>query len=165
VTTRCQVNPDRTEWCARRRALCTLAVILFSMIPSSAPRALHRRALEQVAARYENRPVVVKSDLRASTTGSEGMLMPMFDGKGWHHTTGAVVLAPGTHAEITGVYNYSERGLVLEIARAGETSSEPLLDRPRVRVRVMTDVPSTDPDGQAAQATALIDRILALEAP
>jgi len=140
-------------------------MIVLVMIPASAPRALHRRALEQVAARYENRSVVLKAGLNAAVAGSEGMQAPMLDAKGWHHVAGPVVLPPGTHAEITGVFNYAERGLVLEIARAAETSSDPLLDRPRVRVRVMTDVPSADPDGQAAQATTLIDRILDVETP
>lgn len=135
------------------------------MTPATTTFAVSRQALEQIAARYENHAVVVNGDLRAPAPGAEGMQAPMLDAKGWHFMSGPVVLRLGTRAEITGVFNYAERGFVLEIASAAEHASEPLLDRPRVRVRVMTDIPASDPSGQAAQAASLIERIVTVSQP
>jgi hypothetical protein len=132
---------------------------------SGAPHALHRRAIEQIAARYVNQTVLLRTDLRGGSPGPQGMQAPMLDAKGWHFSSGAAVLASGSHAEVTGVFNYADRGLFLEITRAAESDSEPLVDRPRVRVRLMTDAPSTDPGAQAAQAASLIEQLLSLSQP
>jgi hypothetical protein len=163
---RFRLGPDRTRWCAGHRTRTSVRIVLATlamMAPAAAPLALHRQAVEQIAARYANKVVVLKGDLRISS-GGEGMQAPMLDTKGWHFMSGPSVLRSGSQAEITAVFNYGVRGFFLEIAGAAD-ASEPLLDRPRVRVRVMTDVPSADPSGQAAQAATLIDRILTLTQP
>jgi len=122
--------------------------------------ALHRQAVEQIATSFSGRAIVLKVDLPGPAWGGEGMSAPMLNAKGWH-VAGPAVLTSGSTAEVTGVFNYAERGLFLEIAADPQRGAATIVDRPRVRVRLMIEAPGTDPAAQAAEAVRLIEKLLA----
>ena len=122
--------------------------------------ALHRQAIEQIAASYTGRAVVLKRDLPAPIWNGEEMNAPMLNAKGWHHMSGSSVLSAGSTAEVTGVFNYAERGFFLEIAAEPHRGAAAITERPRVRVRLMIESPATDPAAQAAEAARLIGTLL-----
>jgi len=135
--------------------------IVFSSV--SSVFALQRSAIEQIASLYSGRLVVLRSDLRAPSSGGEGMQAPMYDVKGWHFAAGSAVLRSGEQAEVTGIFNYAELGLFLELAAPVDRGGpDALIDRPRARLRIMTEVPSADPSGQAAEALRLIEKLMSI---
>ncbi len=138
----------------------SLSIVFFS-IPTVF--ALQRSAIEQITSLYSGRLVVLRSELRAPSSGGEGMQTPMFDAKGWHFAAGSTVLRSGEEAEVTGVFNYAERGFFLELAAPAERGGpDALIDRQRARFRIMTDTPATDPSAQAAEALRLLDRLMSI---
>ncbi|MGH9868219.1 MAG: hypothetical protein ACREAA_08660 [Candidatus Polarisedimenticolia bacterium] len=127
---------------------------------TSATLALHRRALEQIAASYTGRAVVLRVNLHAPIPNGEEMSAPMLNAKGWHNASGLSVLSAGSTAEVTGVFNYAERGFFLEIAADPQRGAAAIIERPRVRVRLMIEAPANDPAAQSAEAIRLIGTIL-----
>ncbi|HKY31716.1 MAG TPA: hypothetical protein VJV23_04205 [Candidatus Polarisedimenticolia bacterium] len=137
-----------------------------TLAASPAPaEALHSRALSEVVAAYGSQPFILRADLRGPAQGGDGMLVPMLDRKGWHFTGGSPVLAAGAAVEVTGLFNYSERGFVVEIARQAEGfGAEPVGRRERVRVRLTVESPSADPAAQVREAAALLRSLLSFQA-
>ena len=135
------------------------------MMSADRPAELHAEALARVAARIEAQIVTLAVDLHEPDLRAETMQSPTLERKGWHHDnpTGPVALRAGSRVEVTGVFNYSERGLFLELAReeADPARSSPAA-RPRIRIRIMVETPNTDPEGQRAEALGLIARVIGL---
>lgn len=125
---------------------------------------LHGSAIEQVATTIESRSYTLRIDLHEPETKGASMQAPTLERRGWHHhnPAGPVVLRAGERVEVTGVFNYAERGLFVELSGDGGGSDDS--GRPRLRVRVMVETPGDNPSGQAAEALELIGRVLDLGA-
>lgn len=145
------------------RVAASVAVAL--MMSADRPASLDAEALARVAARIESKVVALKVDLHQPDLRAESMQAPTLERKGWHHDnpSGPVALSAGSRVEVTAVFNYSERGLFLELARdEGSPARSSPAARPRIRVRVMVETPNTDPEGQRAEALELIGRVIDL---
>ena len=140
------------------------AMILFA----DRPAALHRDALDAIATMFEAKVFRLKTDIHVPDLQGESMQVPTLEGRGWHHhnPNGAIALKEGTRVEVTGLFNYAERGLVLELAREDPGSSkQPITARPRARIRIMLETPGTDPEAQRGEAVSMIGKILEAAEP
>jgi hypothetical protein len=117
-----------------------------------------REAVDQIAAAYEGRQALLRVDLHQPPLG--GAQAPYLDERGWHHNDPArpVALRAGEPVEVTGVFNYGDRGVFLEISRKERWKGG--APRVRVRVRFMASAGPEKPDLQAAQIRALVGRVL-----
>jgi hypothetical protein len=87
----------------------------------------------------------------------------MFDEAGWHfiNQQSSIVLRSGSRVEITGFFNYSERGFFIELAEASlGFFHEPLNRRRRTRIRIMVKALPDDPELQYGQGLHLMAGIL-----
>ena len=126
--------------------------------------ALGPSALEEIAKSREGNVCRLLTDLHEPDTRSDTMQVPTLENAGWHHhnPSGPVVMRTGSRVRVTGIFNYSDRGLVLELTQEEPTTgNREGSAQPRLRVRVLVEAPATDAGQQIAQATALIDKILA----
>lgn len=143
-----------------------LAAIVSLMPGASSPAlSLDASALGQIAPLIEGRSFRLKVTLHEPETAGESMQAPTLEKKGWHHhnPAGPVALKAGDEVEVTAVFNYSERGLFLELAKAQPgPEREPITARPRIRVRIMVETMPSDPPGQVREATDLIGKVLDL---
>lgn len=129
--------------------------------------ALNDRALETIALRCDGKLFTLRANLREPSRQREAMQTPMLDRKGWHFSdeSGEVWLREGERVEVTGLFNYSEKGFFVELSQQEAGSSrEARRQRRRMRFRVMTEAPLEDPDAQAAEGLALLRRVLDLPA-
>jgi len=143
-----------------------LIIGLLTLGAADVATALHRTALDQVAGATESRAFTLKVDLREPGTRGESAQAPALERGGWHHHNpqGPILIGAGSRVEVTGVYNYSERGFFLEVAADPDFSGEtPLTSRKRMRFRVMVDTPATNPSGQAAEAFEFLGKVFVLE--
>lgn len=157
-----QENPGRSM-----KALLAAAAIIFFLFPDRAA-PLHREALDVIATDLESKVFTLKSDIHVPDLAGESMQVPTLEGRGWHHHNpgGAIALRAGTRVEVTGVFNYAERGFVLELAGLDTgVTRQPSAARPRARIRIMVGAPGTDPQPQRAEAVALIGKVLDLNEP
>lgn len=125
--------------------------------------SLDSSSLEQIASAYASKVCLLKVDLHEPDTSGEGMLLPTLEKKGWHNhnPSGPIVLSAGTRVEVTGVFNYSDRGLFLELARESSAQDlQSIASRPRCRIRIMVEALPADPAGQVQEAAALIGKVL-----
>ncbi|HZI95249.1 MAG TPA: hypothetical protein VFE84_13465 [Patescibacteria group bacterium] len=150
--------------CARRShrtaLLFGVAILLSS---SGAALSLDNAALGQIASAWDGKVCRLKVDLHEPDPGGDSMQAPTLEKRGWHHNnpTGPIVLKAGTSVTVIGLFNYSERGLFLELAREQEgLDGEPAASRPRCRIRIMVETPGSDSAGQAQEAGAMISRVL-----
>ncbi|HET9480943.1 MAG TPA: hypothetical protein VFP98_04235 [Candidatus Polarisedimenticolia bacterium] len=151
---------SHTARCRIHRPIALLLVLALAAIPVL---ALHTTALDRVHSDTKGRHFMLKIALREPIQFGETMQAPMLDRRGWHHqnSSGAIVLQAGSSVEVSGVFNYAERGFFLELAQAGgEASDQPVAQRARLRVRVMVEAGVDEPDRQAAQALELIGKVL-----
>ena len=139
------------------------AIVAVLILFSDRPAALHRDALEAIARMLEAKVFLLKTDIHVPDLSGETMMVPTLEGRGWHHhnPAGAVTLQAGTRVEVTGVFNYAERGFFLELAREDtNVPRQPITARPRARIRIMVETPGTDPEAQRAEAATLIAKVL-----
>lgn len=140
-----------------------LAAGLFLFMCGSEIRALRGSALDAIASRCTGKVFHLRTDLRGAAPHAESMQAPMFDRKGWHSMaeSGDVVLGAGERVEVTGLFNYAERGFFVELAReATGATKPPVRQRPRLRFRVMIETPGDAPEAQAEEGLALLRRVL-----
>src|SRR4030095_7063737 len=139
----------------RRMIRIVLVIVAVIILVPNRPSALHREALDELATSLEAKVFRLKIDIHVPDLAGESMQVPTLEGRGWHHNNpaGAVALKAGTNVEVTGVYNYAERGFLLELATE-DTSipKKPITARPRSRIRIMVQAPGTVPDAQRAEA-------------
>ncbi|HEY3174882.1 MAG TPA: hypothetical protein VGK94_03885 [Candidatus Polarisedimenticolia bacterium] len=151
-----------------RAALRVASAVAVALLSSTGrPMSLNAEALARVVARLETKVVALKIDLHEPDPGADSMQAPTLERKGWHHDnpTGPVALRAGSRVEVTGVFNYSERGVFLELSQVETTEPQPsTASRPRIRIRLMVETPDTDPEGQRAEAIDLIGKVLELPA-
>ncbi|MFQ5701558.1 MAG: hypothetical protein ACE5HU_06925 [Acidobacteriota bacterium] len=139
--------------------LVTAAMLCLGDRPSCVPSSL----LQRIVVDYRSKVFTLKMDLREPY--HPVVHVPMFDAEGMHfyNPAGKIVLAKGTRVEITGVFNYSERGFFLELARESTGFlQEDLNRRARMRIRFMVQATKDEPEEQAVQANELIAKILDL---
>jgi len=144
-------------------AILIAALLMILSIPEAA--ALERTALDQVAQRIEHNLFSLKVNLREPVIRGGVMQAPTLTPKGWIHVDNAasVVLAAGTTVEVTGVFDYADRGFFIELAQEPRGMfGEPITRRARIRIRFMVGAPIDDPGAQAQEAIALIARVLSL---
>ena len=147
-----------------RHRIAAIALATMLMI-GRGDRALSmdNSAMEPIASACESKLFILKVDLHEPETGGESMQVPTLEKKGWHHhnPSGRIALKAGTRVEVTGVFNYADRGLVLELAKeeAG-SASQPISSRPRCRIRIMVEKLPADPAGQVQEAAELIEKVL-----
>jgi len=141
-----------------RNGLIAAAVILAgagAVVP-----ALQTTALERIAEGYVGRQFVLRVSLHEPADGATHV--PMLNDKGWYfvNSRGGIVLRVGSKVEVTGVFNYSERGFFIELAEASlGFFHEPLNRRRRIRVRVMVEGAIEDPELQYAQGLHLMNQV------
>ena len=152
---------NRRRW--SKLLLVSAVVVLFP----DRPVPLHRNALDEVAAVLEAKVFRLKSDLHTPDLTGESMQVPTFEGRGWHHhnPSGAVVLKAGSRVEVTGVFNYAERGFFLELAGEEAGSGDDIAVRPRARIRFMVESPGANPEAQRTEALSLVARVLDFTTP
>jgi len=142
-----------------------VAVIAWLLVMPSPAEALSRSALAQVAEAVEHKTFPLKVTLREPVIHGSEMQLPTLTPKGWIHVDNSrsVVLAAGTTVEVTGVFDYADQGLFLELAEESHGFfSDPITKRARIRIRIMVSAPIDDPGAQAEEAIGLIGRVLAL---
>jgi len=125
--------------------------------------AMEKAAVAQIAAALEGKSFLLKVDLHEPDPAADNMQAPTLERRGWHHHNpgGPVALKAGTQIQVTGVFNYSERGLFLELARqSGDDANAGIAARPRARIRIMVEALPADPAGQAREAADLIGKVL-----
>jgi len=149
---------------SRPLTLVMLMTGLLSLLPADRAMALHPSALDEIARAYESKVFTLIVDIHEPASRADSMQAPTLERKGWHHhnPSGPIALHAGSQVEVTGVFNYAERGLFLEIARegAGQGRSAPT-ERARMRIRIMVETPGTDAEGQTAEAIGMIRKVVA----
>lgn len=141
-------------------AILIAAVALAAVAPAA---AVNPTVIETLAAAYESQLFLLKVGLHEPVRTNEGLHAPMLDEKGWHYRDPSrpVVLRAGTRVEVTGLFNYAERGMFLELAEeSGGFVRRQVRDRSRIRVRLMVEAAGDDPDAQRKEAAALLERLL-----
>src|SRR5262245_13970349 len=137
---------------SRRRLLSISAGIALAISGAWVPAsALDPKLLRPIATQFTSGLYVLQVDLHEPDMRAESMQTPTLELAGWHHhnPAGATLLSAGTRVEVTGVFNYGDRGLFLELSKdLAEGSFDAPGDRPRVRVRIMVQAESSDPDKQ-----------------
>jgi len=135
-----------------------VSAAIFAVAAVASASAASKDVLARVVEAYEGRLFRLAIDLHASEPG--GHPAPSLDEKGWRHndTNRPIVLRAGDEVEVTGVYNYGEAGVFLEISRKEKWTGGP--PRPRVRVRFTTSEPPDDPEKQISQIQGFIRRVL-----
>ncbi|MBI3448158.1 MAG: hypothetical protein HY049_04465 [Acidobacteria bacterium] len=123
-----------------------------------APLAAVKEVLDQVVTVCDGHDFRLLADLHLPEPG--GQPAPALDIKGWRHndTARPVVLKAGQDVRVTAVFNYGDKGVVLEISgrdpgRGGEGP-------PRIRVRFAAESGGDKPDVQATELTTLILKVL-----
>jgi len=139
-----------------RRAVILALVVQALFVFPAAPAA--RETLDAIVEAYEGRVFQLRVDLHQPEPG--GTQAPYLDEKGWHHNDPKrpLALRAGDAIEVTGVFNYGDRGVFLEISRKEKWKGG--APRPRIRVRFMASAPIEKPEIQTAQIRALIARVL-----
>ena len=143
-------------------------MVAATLLFADRPVALHHDALDAIASLLEAKVFQLKTDIHVPDLQGDSMQVPTLESRGWHHhnPSGAIALKAGTRVEVTGVFNYAERGLILELSREDPGGSkQPITARPRSRIRIMLETPGTDPDGQRAEAASLIAKVLEFSQP
>lgn len=159
---------DMSSYTGSHRKVCMWTAVLISLLAGGGVptlRALHTTSLERIATEYMGRQFPLKTNLRQLSPGA--INAPMYDDKGWHFVNhqGDLVLRSGARAEITGIFNYSERGFFVELAEPSQGFfHEPLNRRRRMRVRIMVEAPIEDAELQYAQGLHLLAGILEIPA-
>ena len=150
----------------RGRLFPVLGAVALTVSAFTLPaRALDRAAVERIATQFTSGLYTLMVDLHEPDMRAESMQAPTLEMAGWHHhnPTGVTVLAQGARVEVTGVFNYGERGLFLELSKdLADASTDAGTDRPRIRIRLMVGSEAANPGGQQAQAMALIHKVLAV---
>jgi hypothetical protein len=134
--------------------LCALGSAVIGVVAAAA-----RETVDKIAESYDGKALRLRVDLYEPEPG--GAQAPYLDEKGWHHNDPkrTVILRTGDPVEVTGVFNYGDHGIFLEISRAEKWKGG--TPRPRVRVRFMAATGPEKPDVQTTEIHALIDRVLA----
>jgi hypothetical protein len=116
--------------------------------------AATKEVLERIALAYEGRHFRLGVTLYEPAPG--GQAAPSLDERGWrgNDPNRPAKLLAGDEVEVTGVFDYGEASVFLEISRKEKWTGGPA--RPRVRVRFTATAPPEDPEKQAAQLAALI---------
>ncbi len=153
----------------RLRSLAVIAAVAASVVATvHRAEALDRSALSQVAEVVEHKMFPLKVSLHEPVIRGSEMQVPTLTPRGWIHVddSKSVVLAAGSTVEVTGVFDYADQGLFLELAAESHGFfSEPITKRARIRIRIMVSAPIDDPGAQAKEAISLIGRVLALSRP
>jgi len=147
----------------RRSRMARWVMAALALASGASVVAVDKSALEQISGTWERKIFMLKVDLHEPDPSGDTMQAATLERRGWHHhnPTGPIALRAGTRVEVTGIFNYSERGLFLEIAREDpEAGQEGIAARPRCRIRIMVETPPADPAGQAREAGELIGKVL-----
>ena len=134
--------------------MCFVATVAGAMGPS---------ALAEISSAFNGKSFLLRVDLHEPDPAADNMEAPTLEKRGWHHHNPSrpVALKSGTRVQVTGVFNYSDRGLFLELARQdGEDAGAGITARPRCRFRIMVETPPADPAGQARDAADLLGKVL-----
>jgi len=125
--------------------------------------AMEKNALAEIATAFQGKSFLLKVDLHEPDPAADNMQAPTLERRGWHHHNpgGPVALKAGTLVQVTGVFNYSERGMFLEVARqSAEDGNAGITARPRARIRIMVEAALADPSGQSREAAELLGKVL-----
>lgn len=145
----------------RRLARILIAAVTTSVVAVGAVLPVDKRVLEGISEQYRGKIFLLEVDLHAPAPGS--LYAPMYDKNGWHFRDPStpIVLERGRRVEITGAFNYSERGFFLEFAEESDGFFErPIERRARIRIRFMVESLPDAPDEQASQADDLVARLI-----
>ena len=137
------------------------ALILFASTERAT--ALERTVLEDLASSYETRIFELRVNLHEPNARGRSMQAPTLNADGWYHhnPSGPVSLRAGSRVEVTGVFNYSERGFFLELAaERTDGGLGPDNGRPRIRVRFMVESLPAEIEEQTEQALELLEKVL-----
>ena len=148
----------------RSLTLVMLLTVVLSFLSLDRAMALHPSALEEIAKEHESRVFTLLVDLHEPAWKADSMQTPTLERRGWHHhnPTGPIALRAGSRVEVTGIFNYAERGLFLELAReAAGMGKQAITERARLRIRIMVETPGTDPQAQQAEAIEMIHKVIA----
>src|SRR5262245_2222923 len=101
-------------------------------------------ALEEISRSVEGKTFKLLTDVHEPDPRAESMQLPTLEKAGWHHhnPSGTVALMAGARVIVSGVFNYADRGLVLELNE--EESWQAKRDdssRPRMRIRIIVEAP------------------------
>jgi hypothetical protein len=150
--------------CARRSHRAPLSfVVAMILCSSSAGFCLDNAALGQIVSAWDGKVCRLKVDLHEPDPGGDSMQAPTLEKRGWHHNnpSGPIVLKAGTSVTVIGLFNYSERGFFVELAREQEgLDGGPAASRPRCRIRIMVETPGSDSAGQVQEAGAMLSKVL-----
>jgi hypothetical protein len=131
--------------------------------PQGDAHALGNSALDRISAACQSKFFTLKVALHEPDTSSDTMQASTLEKNGWHHNNpnGPVAIDAGSRVEVTGVFNYSERGFFLELAReaAGMTEGD-IASRPRCRIRIVVEAAGSDQTAQTREALDLIGKVL-----
>src|SRR2546428_6392858 len=141
-------------------ALSIAAVLSFSLATALASP---REVFDAILAAYGSHSFRLTTDLRIPESG--GQPAPSLDLKGWRHNdpNQPVLLQAGEEADVTGGFNYGDKGVFLEIS--GKDPGKGGAERPHLRVRFNAEAPPEKPDVQITELTALIAKVLKPLAP
>ena len=126
--------------------------------------ALNPETLQDVATNYRDKVFMLKVSMREPVVVGDFIQAPMLDAKGWHFVNQSkeILLLSGSRVEVTGVFNYSERGFFVELATESTGFfHRPVSERPRLRIRLMVETPPDNPNAQATEAAKLLEKLLA----
>ncbi len=143
---------------ARAASRIASGLIVVLSLGAAGGAAAAREALDRIVEACEGRAFRLGVDLHEPEPG--GNPAPSLDEKGWHYNdpNRPIVLRAGEEVEVTGVFNYGDRGIFLEVTRKDRARGEE--SAPRIRVRFTAEAPPDTPDLQATQIRALIGRVL-----
>jgi hypothetical protein len=135
-----------------------LSIALLALLGALPAAAVVRDLLDRFVSEYQGGAFRLVADLHSPEPG--GQPAPFVDIKGWHHNdpNRPVVLRAGEEVEVTGVFNYGDKGVFLEIARRGMPAGEE--NPPHVRVRFVAEAPPEKPDVQVTEIEALVLKVL-----
>lgn len=144
-----------------RPAIALVIPVMLIMMAGPPAAALDERVLQRLAGTYMSGVFALRVDVHEPNTRVDSMQSPTVESSGWrnHNPGGPVLFHSGSLVEVTGLFNYSDRGFFLEVAEVTE-AGVPATDRKRVRIRFMIEPGITALDEQEKKSVELIEMVL-----
>ncbi len=143
-------------------AVMIMTSLLAAGLDARGARALHQRALERIGEQIASHRFRLLVNLHEPDPRADSMQAATLERRGWHHHNPQrpIALPAGATVEVTGVFNYAERGFFVEVTGATPEGDHPEEARARIRFRIMVEADGTDAQAQQAEAIDLLRRVL-----
>lgn len=136
-------------------------IALVLLLLTGRASAIESEALRRLAPAFQSKAFTLRVDLHEPDPKSASIHAPTLGPEGWLHVNqeGPVLFHAGSLVEVTGIFNYAERGFFLEIAEVTRNGDSPA-SRKRLRIRFMIHPGVTGLEEQRAMAVELIEKVL-----